>query len=43
MKSETVNFIICGTGDHLEKLKTDAANLPNVKFPVLLLYVSNEF
>jgi len=33
LKNESVNFILCGTGDKLEKLKTNAFHIPNVKFP----------
>lgn len=33
LKNESVNFILCGTGDKLEKLKSDSVNIPNLKFP----------
>ena len=33
LKNESMNFIICGTGDKLESLKKNYSNLPNTKFP----------
>lgn len=33
LKNESVNFILCGSGDKLEKLKIDSVNIPNLKFP----------
>ncbi|MBN1183251.1 MAG: glycosyltransferase [Bacteroidales bacterium] len=33
MKSELINFIICGTGDKLEKLKSYSAGIHNINFP----------